>query len=178
MEFIKGKWYKTIAGSFIKYSHTCSDGLFRTSENIMYGNQPHEIVDGKFGSASRIENFTEADLLEFSDLLPKGHPDKKFVLPENWHVVVTKDNLDVLSRWRFNDDRNVLSIGLIVGISYNLTNKEYSKQHNPIGDIKDSSGYYDFGQEITYEQFKKYVLKQQEEDYNYLIKVLKKWNIK
>lgn len=32
--------------------------------------------------------------------------------------------------------------------------------------------------EITYDQFKKYVFNQQEENYSYLTKILEKWNIK
>mgnify|MGYP003602449288 CR=1 FL=1 len=47
--------------------------------------------------------------------------------------------------------------------------------HNKITEIKGWN--YDFGQEITYDQFKKYVLKQQEEDYSYLIKLFKELNI-
>jgi hypothetical protein len=97
MKFIEGKWYKTQAGSFVKYSHIDSGGLFRTSENIIYGTQPHETVDGKFGLASNIKNFTEADLSEFSDLLPEGHPDKKFVLNQQEENYSYLDKL--LSKW-------------------------------------------------------------------------------
>jgi len=184
MEFIEGNWYKTIAGSFVKYSHTCSDGLFRSSENIMYGNQPHEVVDGKFGPASRIENFTEAYLSEFSHLLPEGHPDKHFVLPDCWYIIVTKENLRDCFKWRFSEttfeehpdwlipDKHLVGI---TKCTYS-TGTLLDKGHNDKKDIISDS--YNFGIEITYDQFKRYVLNQQKQDYSYLIKLFEQWNIK
>lgn len=77
---------------------------------------------------------------------------KEFVLPKFWHVVVTEENVDVLSKWRFGDEypKHKLNIGYIVGFS----SWQNSRQHNP----SDSRG--SFGSEITFDQFKKYVLKE------------------
>lgn len=77
---------------------------------------------------------------------------KEFVLPKLWHVVVTEENVDVLSKWRFGEEypKHKLNIGYIVGFS----SWQNSKQHNP----SDSRG--SFGSEITFDQFKKYVLKE------------------
>lgn len=77
---------------------------------------------------------------------------KEFLLPKFWHVVVTEENVDVLSKWRFGEEypKHKLNIGYIVGFS----SWQNSKQHNP----SDSRGR--FGSEITSDQFKKYVLKE------------------
>ena len=68
-----------------------------------------------------------------------------FVLPENWHVVVTEENQGVLSKWR----NCTLDVGKITGI-YGTSK---TKEHNP------STSRNGFGNEITFEQFQKYVLK-------------------
>lgn len=71
-----------------------------------------------------------------------------FVLPKYWHVIVTKENLGILSKWRFDNNRLKLDVGDFVGIS----SFRDTKAHNSI--YLES-----FGQEITFEQFQKYVLK-------------------
>lgn len=170
MEFIEGKWYKTSAGSFVKYSHTDSDGTFRTSEDIMYGTESHKIVDGKFGPASRIENFTEADLTEIEPYLPEGHPDKKFVLPECWFIQLTEENQEDVIKWHKALPRgfgDVYDIHSYYGIQNNGESDAWTNGHLPENSIV-----------ITYNQFKKYVLNQPEENYSYLDKLLSKWNIK
>lgn len=169
-EFIEGKWYKTQAGSFVKYSHTDSDGLFRTSENIMYGTQPHEIVDGKFGQASNIKNFTEADLSEFSDLLPENHPDKKFVLPKTWYIQLTEENQKEVEKWHRSVD-NVTSRFYHIDSYYG-----WEKNHAQAWAFRNLPTNSNL---ITYDQFKKYVLNSElvKEDYSYLIDVLKKYKI-
>lgn len=83
---------------------------------------------------------------------------ESFKLPNIWHVLVTKENQEVLSKWRFEGHPNELSIDYIVGMTkdwrYNWKyNKKYVKSHNP------SYNKENFGEEITFEQFKKYVLK-------------------
>jgi hypothetical protein len=108
----------------------------------------------------------------------------KFILPEAWYVKVTDDNVDVLSRWRFGNDYNKLDNTKLVGINkwFNKYNQIYKleKGHNPYG--VSSSEDYDFGIEITYNQFLKYVLNQEiserKQDYNYIIAILEKYSIK
>lgn len=85
-------------------------------------------------------------------------------LPENWHVLVTKENQNILRKWRFNNDYSNLSVGYIVGLTKN--NKGYiEKGHNPHFNIVDkfSTGY-DFGKEISFETFKRLVLKENMEN--------------
>ena len=82
-----------------------------------------------------------------------------FVLPERWHVVVTKENQAILANWKGINDIEMLPIGYICGIC-GLLNE---KGHNPANMIKstyNSPFAYDFGVEITFDQFKKYVLKE------------------
>jgi hypothetical protein len=83
---------------------------------------------------------------------------KEFRLPKNWYVVVTEENRDLLSKWRFDDNENKLDVGDNCGIV--KTPHRFTKAHSSSGCIKDLDGLwsYDFGQEITFEQFKKHVL--------------------
>jgi len=79
-----------------------------------------------------------------------------FQLPEFWYVVVNKDNLTSLSKWRFDEHDLKLSVGQVVGwcrTSWSgfIGSKEHSNKNIDA----------DFGQEITFEQFKQYVLKQE-----------------
>jgi len=81
----------------------------------------------------------------------------EFVLPYAWYVIVDKENLDILSNWIFPNGFK-LTIGGIAGVC-NYGGKIGNKGHNLTKIIK---GYrYDFGVEITFEQFKKYVLKEE-----------------
>ena len=102
-----------------------------------------------------------------------------FVLPEAWYVVVTKENSQALASWRLGENADVRSFnGKIIGLSKNTHGEDisFSKEHNPVGAIKGDN--YDFGQEITFDQFKKYVLFEEPEDLTYLIDFFKKLNIK
>jgi len=107
-----------------------------------------------------------------------------FKLPDNWHILVTDENAEDVLTWRFeriyNDKDKITFKNHFVGMTLNHEGTQYEKGHNPKDEVKDSEGHYDFGIEITYEQFKKYVLNQDinKEDYTYLIKLFKKLKIK
>lgn len=76
-KYIIGKWYKTNAGSYVKYEETRKhDKIFIASESIMYGNREYSSIGGPYGSASNIFNFTEVDISEFKQYLPEDHPDR------------------------------------------------------------------------------------------------------
>jgi len=91
--------------------------------------------------------------------------DAAFVLPKKWHVKVTEVNQKILSQWS-GIEQSFLEVGYICGMveesgSY-LTQKRYRPGYNP-GHIISGEGIghaYDFGSEITFNQFKKYVLKE------------------
>lgn len=92
---------------------------------------------------------------------------------KNFYVVVTEENNEVLSKWRFGHDRLKLSNNEIVGIvlyKFETNNHKYVKGHNARHQIKDET--YDFGEEITFEQFKKYILKEETESSNILTQCL------
>lgn len=77
--------------------------------------------------------------------------ENNFILPKHgWHVVVTQENQKELSKWRELYNNTLLKIGYIVGMYIGGT-----KEHNP-PDKRDG-----FGEEITYEQFLKYVMKKE-----------------
>ena len=105
----------------------------------------------------------------------------KFELPNTWYVKVTKSNRKILSKWRYgntNTTFNLLELNHLAGININRKG-HLEKGHNPAHLVKEES--YDFGIEITTAQFKKYVLNEKiykTKDYNYLLPVLKKLNLK
>lgn len=109
---------------------------------------------------------------------------KKFTLPDKWHIVVNKNNAEDVLKWRFENSYSESDketyLTYIVGFDGN-TNSEgiSSKAHNPNGDIKDPDGGWDFGESITYSQFKKHVLgiKSKRQKYKYLIPILEKLNL-
>ena len=84
-------------------------------------------------------------------------------LPKRWHVLVKEDNKKILSEWIGVS----LQIGKITGICSDINEFNNGKGHNPYGDIKGCS--YDFGEEITFEEFKVLVLKEQPLEPNYEI---------
>ena len=77
-----------------------------------------------------------------------------FVLPEIWWVEVTEENKDVLSKWRGVS----LFVGQLTGMCMDYATGRISREQNPLHLSKENR--YSFGNKITYEQFLKYVLKQ------------------
>ena len=75
----------------------------------------------------------------------------KIEIPETWHIIVTEENQEVLFNWRFKDPSPdcKLSTDHIVGKSINS-----ERGHNCRKITKN------FGNEISYEDFKKYILKE------------------
>jgi len=66
-------------------------------------------------------------------------------LPNSWHIRVTESNKKILAKWRgcmLSALENHYIVGMTLGI----------KGHNPVTNIKGSN--YDFGEEITLEEFK------------------------
>ena len=149
---IHGKWYKTISDSHVKYSHTIGNNIFYT-ERINNSDKHYAHYAGCFGCLST--PLYEADMDEVRAYLPDGHPDKEFVLPDKWYIVVTPDNQEVLSKWYVDYP---LEIGHII------TNVRGFRQH-AVG----TSYFYSkvipligLHTELTTEQFHKYVLKKEE----------------
>jgi hypothetical protein len=102
----------------------------------------------------------------------------RFILPENWHILVTEENAEDVLKWRFESsysykDKADYSDNL-VGIAEE--DNCYHKGHNPKTEIIGDT--YDFGIEITYQQFKKYVLNQSPVKHKYLTELLEKLKIK
>lgn len=71
-------------------------------------------------------------------------------LPKCWYVRVTKENKNVLSKWRFPDSNNYLLEGYITGM-YKWKNGKLSKEH-------DSQVNNEWENEITFEQFERFIL--------------------
>lgn len=101
---------------------------------------------------------------------------KEFVLPIQWCVQSTKETAKSIYEWL--DKYKEISNTTVY--SAKLLEADYIiKIHYPPCGSKHQYDYIQPGYtEITYNQFKKYVLNQQEEDFSYLDKLLSKWNIK
>lgn len=87
--------------------------------------------------------------------------ENEFVLPEKWYIIVTEENKSHVNKWYANGDSFLKPFLHICGMVKQYG--EIEKGYNEINDIKNGSGNdftYDFGTEITFEQFKEHVLKE------------------
>lgn len=78
---------------------------------------------------------------------------EEFVLPKHWYIKVNEENKKVLAAW----SKCPLHVDQIVGIYKGYSDEVSIKGYNSENKIKGDG--YDFGQEITFEQFREYVLK-------------------
>lgn len=158
-KFEVGKWYRNDIGEYSKFyqlentQFLATEHIFKTPRRFEKSSSPIG-----YGWIFRLESNPQllTDLSEIQEYLPDGHPDKiikEFVSAPNWWIAVTEENKDVLSKWR----SSTLSVGKLCGMCKWNTG-EIIKGHNPINRVSSSS--YSFGNEITFEQFKKYVLKE------------------
>lgn len=143
---IKGEWWMSTGGASKLFTvgsiyKQCKDSICDWKSILDNRNTEN-------GYWSTLDCFRKATAQE----IIKNFEEKEFVLPEYWHVLVTEENVDVLSKWRFERDypKFKLKVGHITGFS----SWKNSKQHNP------ANGVISFGSEITFDQFKKYVLKE------------------
>lgn len=96
----------------------------------------------------------DSNVETFFEIYPRNK--SNFKLPENWHVVVTEENRFELSDWRWGKGyAKPLEAGKIVGMVKYMS-ETYTKGHNPKKCVKSDT--YDFGIEITYNQFKFHVM--------------------
>lgn len=104
-------------------------------------------------------NLPTQSVKDFLKMINEKEPE--FVLGKIWHIKVTEENQNIVSEWRFTDTSKKLNIGYVTGMyNWNGEGRRIFKEHNS---YKDDNNW---GDEITFEQFKKYVLKQ-EETYKY-----------
>lgn len=131
-------------------------------------NNPHishynSISNDAYSSIGRFRDYKDENNLPritFEQFKKYVLKEEEFVLPEIWHCIITKENQEVLSKWRLSNCSSLLNIGYLVGMTKHGNNRIF-KGHNPGDKISEKSIFsYDFGNEITYEQFLKYVLKQ------------------
>ena len=150
--FIVDRWYKVIYNTsrnfYIKYKKTSKCGNKIEGETITDG------LYRKYDYWSAGDFIKEAlntgplvDLTEIQDYLPDNHVDKfksEFVLPEKWHVIVTKDNIKYFKSLPNYTHLNLGTYTSITSIDNGWDTINLRKDY----------------QEITFEQFKKYILKQ------------------
>lgn len=82
-KFVVGAWYKTVAGSYVKYKKTSEDSMFVSSESIMWGSREYSSEQYFFGPIT--SKFEKVNLSDIQEWLPEGHPDK---ITKNGHSVL------------------------------------------------------------------------------------------
>lgn len=152
MEFVIGRWYKNLGeqkNHIGKFSGWYDSKIISVSEYIYEG----KLRGASDCFASAYEFAKECHLSEIQQYLPEGHPDKEFILPEKWCV---KDYKEV-SRWASK----------VFGCEYHVDSSRYLCVEEKEFPNVDSYFFYsrEFAYdytEITFEQFKKYILKTKE----------------
>lgn len=150
-DFIKNKWYKNLGveRNFIAKFDKIDGERFITRTGHIYNNKYRiDTSDGKI--TVDWSNAIECPLEEIQQYLPDGHPDKiiEFVLPEKWYVLVTKENRDILTKWKhtseWKDPADSYKWISSNGAGLTTIDKDYQEYI-----------------EISFEQFKKYILKEE-----------------
>jgi len=92
-------------------------------------------------SIDKIEHYIE----------PKVEVKEEFVLPEKWYIKITDDSLETLNKYRLQIFKRGIFGPLPTKYNYTYMCKDGSGDYNPSGNYT----------EITFDQFKKYVLKEE-----------------
>ena len=161
MELIKDKWYKVYDGKvklwhrdnhswFIKFDKLEGNAV-KSKEYIYTGDSPILNMGGNFGAFGDY-TYKLADMNEVSKFLPDGHVDKvvEFKLPERWCIKRTPETWKVIVDY-LNDTYDRYYSYNNPGFPWVTNNSDYndSSSEKPTDAV-----------EITFEQFKKYVLKE------------------
>lgn len=160
VELVVGNWYELHVNDerwifkfleFKKPNEVWNTGLSATpDDNCVNRSKVSGYLTGK------LENCKPADMEEVYRLFPEERPKEEFVLPEKWCIKVTNNNRDVLTKWviskpDFDNCSNYTPIRKWI-----TSNSGYDKSYQKwTEDIPKSY------EEITFEQFKKYVLKEE-----------------
>ena len=160
MELIKDKWYKVYDGKvklwhrdnhswFIKFDKLEGNAV-KSKEYIYTADSPTLNMRGNFGAFGDY-TYKLADMNEVSKFLPDGHVDKvvEFKLPERWCIKRTPETWKVIVDY-LNDTYDRYYSYNNPGFPWVTNNSDYndSSSEKPTDAV-----------EITFEQFKKYVLK-------------------
>jgi hypothetical protein len=137
--------------SFLNKGSKDSKGILNGREVGLYYGRGRNGVKVYSKASDFLGDVVTLTLDEFIEMTTEV--DEEFVLPKNWHVVVTAENQKVLSDWRFEGRGHKLRIGNIAGCS--RSNPKVRGHNDGDGIIGDN---YNFGTEITFDQFKQYVL--------------------
>lgn len=114
-----------------------------------YGFDGFDICNNGTKSSNFLEDFKHnPTLLTLEEWDSIVNPKQEFVLPEKWHVKVTKENQEILTKWKNDISKGVFNHSAIM---YNYITYDGSGD-----DGRNLKGY----TEITFEQFKQYVIKE------------------
>lgn len=183
-EFIVGKWYKSSVGAnqyYVKFkSLTDKDsfGMYKiVGETIeVIGSYGHRYEKNNYyyvndASIKQVlSNGLLKDLKEIQEYLPDGHVDKivDFTLPEKWCVKSNEDTIKIIAAfWDkslfldkvYTDKDNIRHFQEFYFYSHNLASGEPFGQNGGSNHV--SKTIRGDSKEITFEQFKNYVLKEE-----------------
>ncbi len=130
------------------------------------------MINGKLDAATYPRDFkgVEISTETFKKLILK----EDNIFPKDWCIKVTQENKDVLNKWR--DTVAKSNKGYIVPVGYSILSKHHSdNSHYYSGSRSDLHRvpYYKYYKEITFEEFKKHVLKDTPDE-----EIPEKWKIK
>ena len=148
----------------IEYNKDCNhEGLMKHDLNVICVQCKKSVwhIAGSFKKATE-EEIQTAKLLKSKDMIKK-RLDK---LPDCWHVIATKESIDALTKWR-EVHTAMITLGMLVGMCKTGSNS-YEKGHNPGHMVK--AWLYDFGKEISFDDFKRLVLNEYVFPENWAIK--------
>jgi hypothetical protein len=138
---INNKTY-TANGEYFEQRYTDYMHFPKVRDKVVFSYQRHD--------------YTLITFEQFKKFIMKEEP---FILPENWWVKVTEENKDILSTWLYGEIGKVDTNRLVGMVKWR--HGVIEKGMNPLDLPRAYDGDYNFGNEITFEQFKKYVLKEQ-----------------
>lgn len=152
-KFEKGKWYKILDNWYGKFETVHNSGKRIKFSEYITSNGTYIYSTNNIDFISEIKPLT--NLSEIQQYLPDGHPDKfttsiakEFVLPKHWFLrFKTKEVFDELCAKYFPEYIFYENAGICNNINEPKLGNYYYLS-------RDTS----FGEEITFEQFKKYIL--------------------
>lgn len=166
-EIFEKVWNKLIE---LGWKHSCYCKIKQTYEEFLFRGYLRDDKSKTFFPYSHITNEIETtvqDILGYNPFIKD-----EFILPESWYIKVTKENSNIMSEY-FSKVMDRKKDG---GIGYYYGKVSKTKSHNGVEVINGYATYSDhkcFDTEITLDQFKQYVMKNQPID-----KVeIKKWSV-
>lgn len=154
---VKASSCETVQQFFLSYKNNDISDFVRADYFDYYFHSSTVGNNWQFAYQEIQEGFTEITFEQFKKYVMKS----EFILPKKWYCVVTEENKEMLNKWRKTVAASHLKVN--VHANYLILSKhavDNSNYHSSFLDFKQDDDYTDYV-EITTEQFKQYVLKEE-----------------